>query len=72
MKPPSYRHMNIEIQYRLDETVKYYDTNADSFADATIYADVSEPYKKFERLILPGSWILDIGCRSRWQTIEFI
>lgn len=54
----------MENKYKNNETIKYYDTNADSFVDATINADVSELYKKFESLIPPGGRILDIGCGS--------
>ncbi len=48
----------------IDETVEYYEKNADAFIKSTINANVSELYKPFEKLLTPGCRILDLGCGS--------
>ncbi len=48
----------------IDQTVEYYEKNAAAFVESTINADVSELYKPFEELLIPGCRILDLGCGS--------
>lgn len=48
----------------IEETIAYYDHNAEIFVNSTINADVSELYKPFEELLFPGARILDLGCGS--------
>ena len=47
-----------------EETIAYYDQNAEEFIQSTINADVSELYIPFEQQISPGAKILDLGCGS--------
>lgn len=56
----------MEDKHRTDieETIAYYNHNADEFVNSTINADVSELYKPFEKLLSPGAKILDLGCGS--------
>lgn len=48
----------------IEETIAYYDHNAEKFVESTINVDVSELYKPFEKLLSPGARILDLGCGS--------
>lgn len=56
----------MEDKHRTDieDTIAYYDHNAEEFVNSTINADVSELYKPFEKLLSPGAKILDLGCGS--------
>ncbi len=45
-----------------DETVGYYDREADAFALDTAHADVSEMLGEFATLLRPGASVLDWGC----------
>lgn len=56
--------MEDKHQTDIEETIAYYDHNAESFIESTINADVMELYKPFEKLIFPGARILDLGCGS--------
>lgn len=56
----------------MDNTVKYYDDHAASFAEDTINADMSEPYALFQKYCVPGSTILDFGCGSGRDTKYFL
>lgn len=46
----------------IDDTIKYYDYNAETFVESTINVDVSALYKPFEELLQYGAKILDLGC----------
>lgn len=48
----------------LEETIAYYDLNAEEFVNSTINADASELYKPFGELLSSGAKILDLGCGS--------
>ena len=56
----------MENEYRTDieETIAYYENNASDFIESTIDADVSVLYAEFEKIVLPGCRILDLGCGS--------
>lgn len=56
----------------INTTLQYYDTHASQFIAGTKDADMSELYEKFERLILPGSHILDLGCGSGRDSKYFL
>lgn len=45
-----------------DETIGYYDREADAFALDTAQADVSEVLGEFTALLRPGASVLDWGC----------
>lgn len=47
-----------------DRTIAYYEKNADIFVNYTINADVNSLYKCFEKYLIPGCRILDLGCGS--------
>ena len=47
-----------------NDSIEYYEKNADEFVLATINADVSSLYKEFEGHIKRGCRILDLGCGS--------
>lgn len=46
----------------MNETLNYYNQNADSFIDGTRNADMSEQYRFFLRHLPAGSKLLDLGC----------
>ena len=45
-------------------TLDYYNRNAETYAQQTLKADVSDLYKDFEACLNPGARILDLGCGS--------
>ena len=47
-----------------NDSIEYYEKNADEFVFSTINADVSSLYKEFEGHIKRGCRILDLGCGS--------
>lgn len=48
----------------MNETLKYYNENANDYFDASVKVDMSELYSVFLPLIPSGGSILDIGCGS--------
>lgn len=48
----------------MNETLKYYDENAEEFVKNTINIDFSEIQEKFIKLLPDGGRILDLGCGS--------
>ena len=56
----------MEDKYRIniDDTITYYDQNAETFIESTINVDASALYKPFEELLQQGDRILDLGCGS--------
>lgn len=56
--------MEGKVRTGLEETIAYYDHNAENFVESTINADVSALYKPFEELLPQGARILDLGCGS--------
>ncbi len=49
---------------RQQETIAYYNKNADAFVNRTVDIDMSELYPKFTRLLPSDGKILDVGCGS--------
>ena len=56
----------------IDNTIDYYNKNAQSFFDETINADMSFWRDKFINLLPNGGRILDAGCGSGRDSKEFI
>lgn len=48
----------------MNETLAYYNQNADAFIEGTKKADMSRQYRNFSAHLLPGCKILDLGCGS--------
>lgn len=48
----------------MNETIMYYNTNAEEFYNGTVNADMSDLYTHFEKYIKPGASVLDCGCGS--------
>lgn len=46
----------------MNETLTYYNQNADSFIEGTRSVDMSEQYRFFLRHLPSGSQLLDLGC----------
>ncbi len=59
--------MEDKCSYDLDETVKYYDEQAQKFVDLTIHADVSKLYRIFGSVLLHEveSLIFDAGAAEK-------
>ncbi len=47
--------MEDKCRVNVDETIVYYEHNAEAFIGSTVNADLSELYKPFEELIHPGA-----------------
>lgn len=56
----------------MDETILYYDTNAESFANDTLAADISPIRDTFCSLLPPGAEILDLGCGAGRDSKAFL
>lgn len=48
----------------MDETLAYYNQNADAFVEGTRNADMSQQYRDFLGYLTSGCHILDLGCGS--------
>ena len=48
----------------MSSTLDYYNRNAESYAEQTQGADVTDLYADFEECLYPGARILDLGCGS--------
>ena len=53
-------------------TIEYYNRNAQSYANDTISADVSNLYSLFEKYVPDNASILDLGCGSGRDSKYFI
>lgn len=53
-------------------TIRYYEDNAKSYCEQTLYANLQENYDRFLKYLLPGSYILDFGCGSGRDSKYFI
>lgn len=56
----------------MDNTLKYYNQNADQFAQGTLAVNFVETQEKFLSKLGEGSYILDFGCGSGRDTKYFI
>lgn len=56
----------------MDETLNYYDENAESFEADTLSADMSEAQGRFIALLVPKSHILDFGCGAGRDGLFFL
>lgn len=56
--------MENECRTDLEETIAYYEKNASDFIKSTIDTDVSVLYAEFEKTVLYGCRVLDLGCGS--------
>lgn len=54
----------------IDKTVEYYNTNADSFFETTVHADMSFQMEEFVKLIPDGGYVLDAGCGSGRDSLD--
>jgi SAM-dependent methyltransferase len=55
----------------LNETIAYYNTNAEQFRRDTLDVDMSALYEPFLRLVPQGGKILDAGCGSGRDSLRF-
>ena len=57
---------------KMNETIEYYNQNADSFISGTINSDMSECRDSFLKYVKPGGLILDAGCGSGRDSLVFL
>lgn len=62
----------IDLPKSMDETLEFYNRNADSFIENTLHADMQETQDRFLRLVKPGGCILDFGCGSGRDARSFL
>ena len=55
-----------------NETLKYYDNNAQDFSSSTFSVDFQEVQEKFLKYLSPDAKILDFGCGSGRDTKYFL
>ena len=55
-----------------DETLNYYDNNAQDFSSSTFSVDFQEVQEKFIKYLCPGAKIFDFGCGSGRDTKYFL
>jgi len=55
-----------------DETIKYYDENAEKFLGDTVDANISEIAERFVARLPKGARILDWGCGSGRDSLAFL
>ena len=56
----------------MNETIEYYNRNAETFIAGTLHADMSENRNRFLRYVKPGGRILDAGCGSGRDSLAFM
>lgn len=63
---------NNKIKNKIASTVEYYNKNADHFMDETVAVNFTEIQEMFLNLLPHGGKILDFGCGSGRDTLEFL
>lgn len=63
---------NNKIKNKIASTVEYYNKNADHFMDETVAVNFTEIQKMFLNLLPHGGKILDFGCGSGRDALEFL
>ena len=56
----------------MDETLKYYENNADAFVEGTLKVDFLDTQMKFLSKLPEHAYILDFGCGSGRDTKFFL
>ncbi len=67
-----YRSVWIKRKWNMDNTLEYYDKNADLFAQGTRSVEFEETQERFLSKLEEGSRILDFGCGSGRDTKYFL
>lgn len=55
----------------MNNTLNYYNNNAESFIDNTFLVNMENLYQPFLRYVKKGGWILDVGCGSGRDSLYF-
>ena len=55
----------------MNDTLSYYNQNADAFIEGTQNADMTEQYRRFLKYLFPGCKLLDLGCGSGRDSVYF-
>lgn len=55
----------------MNDTLSYYNQNADAFIEGTQNADMTEQYRRFLKYLSPGCKLLDLGCGSGRDSVYF-
>ena len=56
----------------INNTLDFYNNNSKSYIESTLSIDMSHLYNDFLKYISKGSNILDLGCGSGRDSLEFI
>ena len=56
----------------INRTLDFYNNNSKSYIESTLSVDMSHLYKDFLKHIPKGGYILDLGCGSGRDSLEFI
>ncbi|MCK5130331.1 MAG: class I SAM-dependent methyltransferase [Clostridiales bacterium] len=57
---------------KMNDTINYYNENAEAFIERTFFCDAPESYKRFLEFIPEKGYILDAGCGSGRDSLFFI
>jgi cyclopropane fatty-acyl-phospholipid synthase-like methyltransferase len=56
----------------MNETIDYYNKNANSFYETTVFADMSQQYEEFLKQLSANARVLDLGCGSGRDSKYFL